>query len=94
MEVIYRVNYNRQAVREDIPRLSATVKKRIASAIDQKLQTRPELYGHPLRGSLVGYWKLRVGDYRIVYSIQGQEVFIEGIQHRSNIYSDVKKRLS
>ncbi|WHZ29084.1 MAG: hypothetical protein OJF51_003884 [Nitrospira sp.] len=31
-------------------------------------------YGTPLRKTLRGYWKLRVGDYRVVYKIEGDEV--------------------
>ena len=46
-----------------------------------------------MKGTLKGYWKLRVGDYRVVYKIMGTEVWIFGIIHRKKIYDDVLSRL-
>ncbi|MEW6096323.1 MAG: type II toxin-antitoxin system RelE/ParE family toxin, partial [bacterium] len=40
---------------------------RIRKAIEQRLATDPVKYGEPLRRSLQGYRKLRVGDYRVIY---------------------------
>lgn len=48
----------------------------------------------PLRKTLRGYWKLRVGDHRVVYKIEGEEVLILGIQHRKTVYEDIVQRLS
>ena len=50
-------------------------------------------YGVPLRGTLRGYWKLRVGDYRIVFKIAGQEVRVLTILHRRDLYEAVAARL-
>jgi len=46
----------------------------------------PVKYGEPLRRTLKGYSKLRVGDHRIVYKIENEYVFILGICHRKEIY--------
>lgn len=48
--------------------------------------TRPEVYGRPLRRSLKGYRKLRVGEYRIILKIKDNKVKIFVIQHRSTVY--------
>jgi len=48
--------------------------------------THPEVYGRPLRHTLRGYWKLRVGDYRVVFKIKGAEVHILAIVHRKETY--------
>jgi len=56
------------------------------------LTTAPHLYGEPLRKTLRGYWKLRVGDYRVVFKIVGEEVWILGIIHRKKVYEEIKKR--
>ncbi|MFN3476352.1 MAG: type II toxin-antitoxin system RelE family toxin [Candidatus Methylomirabilales bacterium] len=50
-------------------------------------------YGSPLRGTLKGYWKLRIGDYRVVGKIVGSEVWIFGVLHRKRIYEDVLQRI-
>jgi len=56
----------------------------------------PELYGKPLRRSLKGYRKLRVGDYRVIFRIEKHFIKIFVIQHRSkNTYQlaeDLKER--
>ena len=50
------------------------IKNRIRNAIEHRLATEPHQYGEPLRKTLRGYWKLRIGDYRIVFKIAGDEV--------------------
>ena len=54
--------------------------------------TNPDRYGAPLRGSLHGYWKLRIGDYRAVFRIAGDEIIILAILHRSRVYEIAAKR--
>lgn len=90
---MYRVSYHHLVVREDIPRLSAEWKDRIRTAIEDRLITQPDLYGKPLRRSLKGYRKLRVGDYRVIFRIENDVVKILVIQHRSVVYEEVKKRM-
>jgi mRNA interferase RelE/StbE len=85
--------YHPKVVAEDLPRLPANIHSRIARAIETRLVKAPEQHGAPLRKTLKGYWKLRVGDYRGVYKVAGAEVWILGIIHRNKIYDDVLKRL-
>jgi mRNA interferase RelE/StbE len=71
---------------QDIPKLDNTVRTRIRKAIETRLMIAPEEYGEPLRRTLKGYWKLRVGDYRVVFRVEGDEIAILGIRHRSDVY--------
>ncbi len=93
MEVAYTVLYHPLVVREDLPALDATVKVRIRHAIELKLQTAPDLYGIPLRRSLKGHRKLRVGEYRVVFRLEKKHVMIVAIQHRSKIYQHLDSRV-
>lgn len=68
---------------DDLPR---NLQLRILRAIDERLVTAPDRYGLPLRRMLFGLWKLRVGDYRIVYEVRGSHVMIWGIRHRKDVY--------
>lgn len=77
----------------DLPKLDRKIKERIRKAIESRLAVAPHRYGEPLRRTLKGYWKLRVGDYRVVYKLSGNEVWILGIIHRKEIYDRVKTRL-
>lgn len=49
--------------------------------------------GKPLKGELRGYWSMRVGMYRIIYSIKMREVIIEvlRIQHRKEVYEKLRR---
>ena len=69
------------------------LKKRIKSAIETRLAQAPHRYGKPLRKTLKGYWKLRVGDYRVVYKVVDKEIWILGIIHRKKVYEKISKRL-
>lgn len=81
------------AVRDvDIPALDAKLKSRIKRAIETRLTAAPHQYGEPLRKTLKGYWKLRVGDYRVVFKISGREVRILGIINRKKVYDKIVKR--
>lgn len=68
--------------------------KKLPVAIERKilitfrvLQENP-LAGEKLHGELKGYYKFRVGDYRIVYSFFQKEsiVFVSKIEHRQGVY--------
>ena len=84
--------YHPKVAEEDLPRLPSNIHGRIARAIETRLVEAPEQHGAPLRKTLKGYWKLRIGDYRVVYKIADDEVWILGIIHRKKVYSDVLKR--
>lgn len=90
---MFGILYHHLVAKEDIPRLSLFWKEKIRSAIENKLTIKPEVFGKPLRRSLKGYWKLRVGDYRIIYRIEKIKVKIFIIQHRSVVYGRVIKRV-
>ncbi len=89
----YTVKYHPDVKSADLPRINLKMRERIRSAIESRLMTAPQENGLPLRKSLKGYWKLRVGDYRIVFKVEGEVVYILGIRHRRNIYEDVTDRI-
>ena len=89
----YVIHYSELVKKEDIPKLTDRVKNRIKDSIQKKLVLHPEVYSQPLRRSLKGFWKLRIGDYRVLFRIQGKKLFIEIIEHRSTVYKKLFKRL-
>lgn len=83
----YRIEYLASVVAKDIPNLSKTAKVEIKKAIETKLATHPIEFGKPLRYSLKGARRLRVGDYRVIYRIEpGRTVLIVKIGHRKEVY--------
>ena len=89
---MFEIVYHHLVVEEDIPKLSSVWKNKVRRAIEEKLANRPEVYGKPLRRSLKGYRKLRVGDYRVIFRIENNKAKIFVIQHRSVVYEAVEKR--
>ncbi|OPY79496.1 MAG: Toxin RelG [Syntrophorhabdus sp. PtaU1.Bin058] len=87
----YTLSYHPFVKEKDLPKLDNKAKTRIKKAIESKLLVAPEEYGAPLRRTLKGYWKLRVGDYRIVFKVKGNEIIILAILHRKDIYDVVSK---
>jgi len=81
----YTLKYHPYVKTEDVPKLDKRTAARIKQAIETRLLTAPQEYGEPLRRTLKGYWKLRVGDHRIVFRIQGENILILGsfIEKRS-----------
>jgi mRNA interferase RelE/StbE len=88
----WRLVYHPDVAYVDIPTMPADIRKRIARAIESRLASEPERYGKPLRGTLRGYWKLRVGEYRVVYELIGDEVRILAIRHRREVYLKSSRR--
>jgi mRNA interferase RelE/StbE len=90
----YILVYHPEVKAKDVPTLNRDVAKRIQRAIENRLTVEPQRYGEPLRRTLKGYWKLRVGDYRVVFRIVKTEVWIFAIMHRRDVYQRIEKRLS
>jgi len=89
----YTLLYHPLVREQDLPEINPDLRSRIARAIQSRLTTEPQKYGSPLRKTLRGYWKIRVGDYRVVYKISGNEIWILGIIHRKVVYAKAEKRL-
>ncbi len=93
MVVNFKVIYEKVVLKKDIPKLDLQAKIRIKQEIENKLMVNPVLFGTPLRNTLKGYFKLRVGDYRIVFTISESVVLGIMIMHRKNIYESLVRRL-
>jgi len=90
----YKLKYHPDVKSSDLPKIDAKHRGMIKRAIEDRLATKPETYGKPLRKTLKGYWKLRVGDYRIVFKVSGNSILIFGIIHRKIVYKLIKKRIA
>jgi mRNA interferase RelE/StbE len=91
--MLFTLRYHPAVRSDDLPLIDRKMRDRIRKAIEERIQTLPHEYGEPLRKTLKGYWKLRVGDYRVVFKIMKSEVWILGIRHRKEIYKDIEKKM-
>jgi mRNA interferase RelE/StbE len=90
----YKLVYHSDVEKVDLPRIDKKNKSMIKRAIEDRLKAQPEIYGKLLQRTLKGYWKLRVGEFRIVFKIFGNELRIYGIIHRKRVYRDIGKRMT
>jgi len=88
----YKLLYHPDVFKEDIRRIPANIKRRIRKAIETRLLKDPILFGQPLRQSLKGHRKLRVGDWRVIYRVEHSNVIISMIGNRKDVYQEVFKR--
>ena len=77
---------------KEIQKIEKQIRTRIIESAKQ-LCENPDKLGKPLKQS--DYWKLRVGDYRVIYEINQnkKQVVILFIGHRSKVYDDFSKML-
>ena len=82
--------------KEDLKELDGSVVKFILKYI-KKLENsgNPKAYGKELSGNMVGLYRFRVSDYRIVAKFINNTFIIQGlgIGHRKNVYKILEKRL-
>ena len=89
----YHLVYHADVEKVDLPRIDEKNKSMIKRAIEERLTMQPDVYGKPLQRTLKGYWKLRVGEYRVVFKLRGNELRILGIIYRKKVYRDIGKRM-
>jgi mRNA-degrading endonuclease RelE of RelBE toxin-antitoxin system len=71
-----------------LEQLSNPVHSRVLRLL-MKLEQWPAVSGaKPLRGGLVGRYRLRTGDYRIQFRVAGDTVTVEKIGHRDGFYGE------
>ncbi|MBE9114178.1 type II toxin-antitoxin system RelE/ParE family toxin [Nodosilinea sp. LEGE 07298] len=83
----YAVEYEPEAV-EDLKRLSGNIRQRIVAKINWLAQNFDHVQPLPLTANLAGFFKLRVGDYRVIYECDRtlRVITVDRIGHRREIY--------
>lgn len=80
----FRLIYTRRAVR-DIEGLDPGVKDRIGKTL-LRYEKDPLRHAEKLSHSDLGSYRFRVGDYRVVFDLEGEEIVVLRVGHRREIY--------
>jgi len=80
----YRVEY-KASVARDLRRIDKREARRIIQGLEIELAAGGKS-GEPLRGEFQGLWRLRVGDYRIIYVRTDEGFLVLRIAHRREVY--------
>jgi len=88
----YRVVLHREAVRE-IRGLPKKVRPLVRDAIDELVREPRPIGAAPIKGRK-GTYRIRVGDYRILYEVHATEivVYVIGVGHRREVYVRLLRR--
>ena len=84
---MYKVFYL-DSVEKDFEKLDKPAIKRILDKIENYLAKDPKGLGKMLSGQFKGFWRYRVGDFRVIYKVAEKEILIlvARVGHRKNIY--------
>lgn len=83
---LYSVEFSERAAKS-MERLPAKIFDRISKAADG-LEINPRPHGCVKLEGKIDTYRLRVGDYRIVYRVEDKKLFVLviDVDHRSNVY--------
>lgn len=97
MTIVWTVRIHKLVLSEDFKSISHPEQAKILKDIRKKLTVDPYSYGKPLTGELKGYFRLRVGDYRVIYRIKEDTIEVlvikVGIRRDDEAYRDLFYRL-
>jgi len=72
---------------DDLQKIDKPVVKRILKKISWLSQHFDDITPEPLSGELVGTFKLRIGDWRVIYTIENDVITIQAVGHRREVYT-------
>jgi mRNA interferase RelE/StbE len=83
----YLVNFEPESI-DDLDEISQVVRLRIFKKIEWLSVNFEKGSALPLTGQWSGFYKLRVGDYRVIYEfdVENKLIIITRVDHRREIY--------
>jgi len=75
---------------KQLRKLDRQIQKRLIDWLDDRIDgcKNPRHFGEPLRGEMAGFWRYRVGNYRIICEIQDEQLIVIALAvgHRREVY--------
>lgn len=81
---MYKILFTDRSKR-DLKNLDFDVQKRIIEKL-KEYSTDPFHFSRKLQNSSIGTYRFRVGDHRISFDVNGDEIVILRVRHRKDIY--------
>ena len=72
---------------KDISKLNRVVQKRLKQKLEFYLdQDNPLSFAGPIKDRVDGDYRWRIGSWRVVFDVDGSNIVILRVQHRSEVY--------
>lgn len=85
----WTIEFLPDAVKE-LKKLDRSVARRIITTLEERIATLddPRTLGSALTGDHAGYWRWRVGDYRVVARVEDERlvIIVVRVAHRRKVY--------
>ena len=81
--MIFQIEWTKRGL-EDLERLDKEIAQRIFKKVDNLRESFKSVDIKRVQGT--NSFRLRIGDYRIIFEIQGDKIYILKVGHRKNIY--------
>lgn len=74
--------------RKEFRKLDYTAQQRIIRYLHERVRPEPKRFGDALIGNMKGFWRYRVGDYRIIAKLYDDELIVLAVRigKRSDVY--------
>lgn len=80
----YELVYAKRAAR-DISRLDYAAKERIKGTLERYAHS-PFNYAKKMVDPALGTYRFRIGEYRVIFDVEGAEIVVLRVGHRREIY--------
>ncbi len=81
----FEVNFSDRAARE-LKKPDKQTQRRIIEKLTQHAATENLSEVKKLTNPLLGEWRYRIGDYRVIFDLSGNEIQVLKVAHRSEVY--------
>ena len=80
----YSLTYTERAIK-DIKKFEANIKKRIGKTLLRYVED-PLKHAEKLTESRMGEYRFRIGNYSVIFDVEGNEIVVLRVGHRKDIY--------
>ena len=80
----YKLSYTQRAIK-DIQKLEPNIRDRLGKTL-LRYEGNPMKYAEKLTDSRLGTYRFRIGDYRVIFDLEENEIVVLRVGHRRDIY--------
>lgn len=80
----YKIKF-KKSISKDLRKIDKSIANNLIDEIVDKLSKNP-IQGKKLQGKFIGKHRIDIGNYRVIYAIQPELIWVLKIGHRQGVY--------